>query len=86
MWVEMKYNRSYIPVPDDVTILNTMKILSGKNHLGDETDIFVRYQPFKKWSFTGAIGWFNPGDLEQINFKDPENAFWMAFQILFALN
>lgn len=83
MWVEMKYNRFYIPVPDDVTILNTMKILNGKNHLGDETDIFVRYQPDKKWQFTGALGWFNPADLEQINYEPPKDAFWIALQVLF---
>lgn len=86
MWIELKYNRFNIPVPDDVTILNTMKTLNGKHHLGDETDIFVRYQAFKQWQFTGAIGYFNPGDLEQINFKDPKDAFWFGLQILFTLN
>jgi hypothetical protein len=86
MWIEIKYNHFNIPVPDDVTILGTMKIQSGKHHLGDETDIFLRYQPFKNWQFTGAIGWFIPGDLEQIDNKDPEDAMWFAFQILFSLN
>jgi len=86
MWVEMKYNRFYIPVPDDVTVLNTMKIIEGKHHLGDETDIFIRYQPFKKWQFTGVFGYFKPGDLEEINFKDPKDSFWIAFQVLFNLN
>ena len=86
MFIELKYNRFSIPVPEDVKILNTMKIKTGKHHLGDETDLFLRYQPFKKWQFTGAIGWFNPGDLEQINYEEPEDAFWMALQILFYLN
>ena len=86
MWIEIKYNRFNIPVPDDITILNTMKIQSGKHHLGDETDIFLRYQPYKNWQFTGAIGWFNPGDLEQINYEKPEDAVWMALQVLFNLN
>ena len=86
MWIELKYNRFYIPIPDDVTILNTMKIISGKHHLGDEADIFVRYQPFRHWQFTGAFGYFNPGDIEQINFKDPEDALLIAFQIIFSLN
>jgi hypothetical protein len=86
MWVEMKYNRFYIPVPDDVTILNTMRIMSGKHHLGDETDIFIRYQAFKQWQFTGAMGYFKPGDLEQINFKEPKDAIWIGLQILFNLN
>ena len=86
MWVEMKYNRFYIPAPDDVVILNTMKIKNGSHHLGDETDIFIRYQAFKQWQFTGAIGYFSPGDIEQINFKDPKDAFWLGLQILFILN
>lgn len=86
MWIEMKYNRFYIPVPDDVTILNTMKLISGKHHLGDEADIFIRYQHNKYWQFTGSFGYFNPGDLEQINFKDPKDAIWFGLQILFILN
>jgi len=86
MWVEMKYNRFYIPAPDDVIILNTMKVKEGSNYLGDETDIFIRYQAFKQWQFTGAIGYFNSGDLEQINFKDPKDALWFGLQILFILN
>lgn len=60
-----------------------MKIQPGKHHLGDETDLFIRYQPFKKWQFTAAAGWFNPGELEQINFRNPKDAFWTAVQVLF---
>lgn len=86
MWVEMKYNRFYIPAPDDVIILNTMKVKEGSHHLGVEADIFIRYQAFKQWQFTGAVGYFSPGDIEQINFKDPEDALWIAFQIIFSLN
>ena len=86
MWIEVKYNRFNIPVPDDVTFLNTMKIISGKHHLGDEADIFVRYQPFKHWQFTGTFGYFNPGDIEQINFKAPKDSFWFSFQVLLSLN
>lgn len=86
MWVEMKYNRFYIPVPDDVVTLNTMKIISGQHHLGDEADLFIRYKPYKKWQFTGVLGYFNPGDLEQINYKAPKDALWFSFQVLFTLN
>ena len=86
MWIEVKYNRFNIPVPDDVTFLNTMKIISGKHHLGDEADIFVRYQPFKHWQFTGTFGYFNPRDIEQINFKAPKDSFWFSFQVLLSLN
>jgi len=83
MWIEIKYNRFSIPVPDDVTTLGTMKIQPGKHHLGDEADLFIRYQPFKKWQFTGVFGYFHPGDLEQINFANPKDSFWTALQVLF---
>ena len=85
MWVEIKYNRFYMPSPDDVTLLNTMKLKVGKNHFGDEFDTFIRYQAFNQWQFTGAFGYFTPGDLQQINFKDPKDSFWFAFQVLFTL-
>jgi hypothetical protein len=85
MWIEIKYNRFYIPVSDDVTILNTMKIINGEHHLGNETDIFIRYQPFNKWQFTGVFGYFIPGDLEQINSKPPKDALLFSVQVLFAL-
>jgi hypothetical protein len=84
-WIEMKYNLIYIPEPDDCQILNTMKLIAGKHHLGNETDILIRYQPSDKWQFTGILGYFSPGDIEPINNKNPETASWVAFQILFDL-
>ena len=42
MWIEVKYNRFYIPVPEDVTLLNTMKLEPGKHHLGDEYRYFYQ--------------------------------------------
>ena len=86
MWIEIKYNRFYIPAPDDAIILNTMKVKDGSHHLGDEADIFVRYQPKSQWQFTGALGYFTPGDIDQINNNDPANAYLFAVQVLFRLN
>lgn len=86
MWVEMKLNRFYIPVPEDAKILGTMKLESGKNHLGDEFNIFVRYQLDKQWQITGAFGYFFAGDLVPINNKPPEDAKWLALQVLFTLH
>ena len=86
MWIEMKYNRFYAPVPDDVVLLNTMKLINGKHHFGDEFDIFMRYQVLKQWQLTAAFGYFIPGDLAPINNKTPENAIWLAFQVLFTLH
>jgi hypothetical protein len=63
-----------------------MKIISGEHHLGNESNIIIRYQHRKHWQFTGAFGYFNPGDLQQINSKDPKDAFWLGLQVLFTLN
>ena len=84
-WIEMKYSLIYIPEPDDCQILNTMKLVEGKHHLGNETDILIRYQPSAKWQFTGILGYFRPGDIEPINEKSPEAACLLAFQVLFEL-
>ncbi len=83
MWVEMKYNRFYIPVPDDITLLNTMKLEPGKHHLGDELDIFIRHQVLKHLQLTGAFGYFIPGELSPINNEPAKNAEWFALQALF---
>jgi hypothetical protein len=83
MWVELKYNRFYIPIPDDVTLLNTMKLEPGEHHLGDELDIFIRHQVLKHWQLTGAFGYFIPGELSPINNEPAKNAEWFALQVLF---
>jgi hypothetical protein len=85
MWVEMKYNWFYIPVPDDVTLLNTMKLENGKHHFGNEFDVFIKVQVQKHLQLTGAFGTFRPGDLVPINNHPPENARWMAVQVLLTL-
>ncbi len=82
MWIELKYNRFYIPVPDDVTLLNTMKLEPGKHHFGDEVDAFIRYQALKHWQLTGAFGYFIPGELLPVNNEPAKDAEWFAFQVL----
>jgi len=85
IWIEIKCNRFYIPVPDDVVLLSTMKLTAGQHHLGDEFDIFIRYQANKKWQFTGAFGYFIIGDVEPINGLEPKDTKWFALQVLFVL-
>ncbi|NLJ08096.1 MAG: alginate export family protein [Sphingobacteriales bacterium] len=85
MWVEIKYNWFYIPVPDDVKVLNTMILQDGKHHLGDEFNTFIRWQAFKHWQFVAVFGYFWPKEIKNINNKPPENASWMALQLLFTI-
>jgi len=84
--VEMKYNRFYIPVPNECLILNTMKVKDDSHHLGDEADVLLRYQHNNHWQFTSILGYFTPGDLEQINLKLPKDALWFSIQVMFTLN
>jgi hypothetical protein len=86
MYIELKHMLFFIPQPQDCDFLNTMKISEGSNHLGNETNLYFRHQHNDHWQFTGVLGYFNPGDLEPINFKEPEDAFWMALQVQFTLN
>jgi hypothetical protein len=84
-WVEIKNNWYFIPVPDDVVLLNAMKLLPGKNYLGREFNIFSRHTLNRHWQLVAAFGIFVPGDLEPINNKQPENAIWLAFQVQYTL-
>lgn len=83
MKIEMSYHWFYVPVPDDVTFLKTIKLQAGKHHLGDEFDIFINYQILKQLQFVTAFGYFMPGDIEPINNRKPKNASWFALQVLF---
>jgi hypothetical protein len=83
MWIELKYNRFYIPVPDDVTLLNTLKLEPGKHHLGDELDAFMKYQVLSHWQLSCAAGYFIPGELTPINNEPARDAQWFALQVLF---
>ena len=63
-----------------------MKIKDDSHHLGDEADVLLRYQHNNHWQFTSILGYFTPGDLEQINLKMPKNALWFSIQVMFTLN
>ncbi len=51
-------------------------------------DLSVRYRYYCRFHVqdSWALGYFNPGDLEQINFKDPKDSFWFSFQVFLSLN
>lgn len=85
MWVELKYNRFYIPEPADFKLLSNMKLKEGENHLGDEFDVFFRWQFSSNWQFVGAFGHFRRGSLQLIHNQPAKNASWLALQMLFTL-
>ncbi len=84
-WIEIKYNRYILPVPEDKVILGNLIILPGKNHLGDEFNIFSRFAVNKHWQFVGAFGYFWPGKVKPINNKPAKPASWLALQALYII-
>ena len=86
MKIEMNYHWFYVPVPDDITLLGTMKLQTGKHHLGNEFDIFASYQVLKQLQIVTVFGYFMPGDIQPINNHDAKNATWFSFQLLYKLN
>ena len=83
MKIETNYHWFYVPVPDDATLLGTMKLQAGKHHLGDEFDIFINYQVLKQLQIVTAFGYFLAGDIQPINNQPARNASWLAFQFLY---
>jgi hypothetical protein len=85
MKIEMNYHWFYTPVPEDVTLLTTVKLKKGKHHLGNEFDIFANYQILKQLQFITAFGYFKPGDIQPINTHESKYATWFALQILYEM-
>ena len=84
MRLELKYNRFKIPQPDNVTINGNLELLSGKNHLGDEFDLFAKYDFNENWQFVTAMGYFVLKDARTTESDDPGNAFWISLQVLYS--
>ncbi len=85
MWIEIKYNQFFIPAPEDVILLKTMKLQKEKNYLGSETDVYCRYSINEHYQITLVVGVFQPGKLQPINGENPRDATWLAFQFLYTL-
>ncbi len=86
MKIETNFHWFYIPVPDNLSLLGTIKLKSGKHHLGNEFDIFASYRVLKKLQIVTTFGYFMPGDIQPINNHDHKNAIWFAFQLLYKMN
>lgn len=53
--------------------------------LGNEFNIFTRYQAFKQLQLVFLFGYFIPEDVMLINESPARNAFILSFQCLFTL-
>jgi len=84
--IEISYNNFWIPSPENVTLLKTIQLKPGESFLGDEFDVFIRYKKFKHFEFTGAFGYFHPGNILPINNQPAKNASWCALQVLYSFN
>ncbi len=84
--LELKYNRFNIPHPENLKINGNLELLSGKNHLGDEFDLFAKYDFNENWQFVTAMGYFVLGDARTPESDDPGNAFWISLQVLYRFN
>lgn len=81
LWIEFKYNSFRIPLISGTKILGTMELNSAENHLGDEIDLFVKYNANDSWQFVGVIGKFFPAEAVLVNSKvKPKSAFLFALQ------
>lgn len=85
MWIEMKYNRYLVPEPSGVNILGTLKLIEGEQHLGDEFNIFVRWQQNHHWQWVGVLGHFWPGKIQHAEDNPLKSASYISFQVLFTL-
>ena len=83
MRIETNFHWFYIPVPDDVTLLGTMKLQEGKHFLGNEFNLYFNYQVLKQLQIISISGYFIPGDLRPINNHSAKSSFWFSFQMLY---
>lgn len=85
MWVEIKANRYIVPEPEASAIMGTLKLAEGERHLGDELNIFVRWQQNTHWQWVGVLGHFRPGNVSYIGDKPAGQASWIALQLQYTL-
>lgn len=85
MRIELKYNQFRIPEPEGLVLRGSIGLPSGKNHLGDELDLYATYDLNEKWKFAVLLGYFILKD-GVITGEDPVNAFMIGVQTLYTFN
>ncbi|MBS0000449.1 MAG: alginate export family protein [Cyclobacteriaceae bacterium] len=86
MRIELKYNILKIPQSDDITIMGNLELPEGKNHLGNEIDLFTEYDFNDRWQFTAVLGYFIAKDAVTITTTQPGNALMISFQVRYTFN
>jgi len=86
MRIELKYNRLAIPQPDGVLINGNLELLPGKKHLGNEFDLYAKYDINNNWQLVAATGLFLLKDAKTAYSEKPGNASWVAFQVIYAFS
>jgi len=84
--VECSYHWFYIPSPEDVKLLGTIQLQEGKNHLGNEFNMFAKYRFKQQFEAVGAFGYFWAGDIQPINNEMAKDAIWFTFQLHWKFN
>lgn len=83
LWVEMKYNQYRIPSPENAIINGTLKLIPGAAYLGEEFNIYTKYNFNNFWQFVVLFGGFNPKEVQEINGKPAKGAFIFSLQVLY---
>ena len=55
MQIELKYNRLIIPQPEGEMINGNLELLPGKQHLGNEIDLYAKYDINNNWQFVSIF-------------------------------
>lgn len=81
--LELNYHHFMIPAPEDISLIGTLKLQTGKHHLADELNVFADYNFNQRLRFVGAFGLFLPGDVIPVNSEPVINATWVSLQITY---
>lgn len=83
--IEIKCNHYFIPYLNDKVVLGNLKPEPGEDHLGDEFNIFSRWDRSKHRQLVGTFGYFWLGKVQPIKGNATKPASWLAFQVMFTL-
>lgn len=83
MRIEFKYNRFRIPQPEGTVVNGNIIMPPGKKHLGDEVDLFAKYDFNENWQFVSVLGYFIMQDGQTVLDAEPGNAFLVSLQVLY---